>query len=315
MRLFRLPNVFTAIADITMGYAIIHQGFAPAGPFVALLLASACLYTAGMVLNDVFDVEQDRKERPHRPLPSGQISLATARIAGFGLLAIGVLLGGAAGYLPGYAVGFEPAYPWRSGAVAGLLALCIVLYDAILKRTPVGPVAMGLCRFFNVLLGMSCAALEKTDAQIATLYYPRGYLLIAAGLGVYVLGITLFARTEAKRSNRSQLTTAVAVMGFGLAILLLVEGQIPPAEQFRVRQGWIWPGLLLVLATSVGRHCINAIADPTPLKVQWAVKFAILTIISINAAVALLGVGPYYALGIFALVVPTMLLGKFVYST
>lgn len=40
-----------------------------------LIAASAALYLAGMVLNNVFDIELDRDEQPYRPLPSGRISL------------------------------------------------------------------------------------------------------------------------------------------------------------------------------------------------------------------------------------------------
>ncbi len=311
LRLFRIPNIFTALADIAMGFVVVQQGVNPLGSLVALLLASACLYSAGMVLNDVFDVAQDTKERPKRPIPSGQIPLPTARMVGFGLLALGVVLGGIAGYLPGS----EAAYPWRGAAVAGLLALCVVLYDGVLKRTLLGPVMMGLCRFFNVLLGMSCASGVGNLDRPYSLFYDDGYLLIAAGLGVYVLGITLFARTEARKSNVQALIRATAIMGFGIAILLLLQGRIASPDAFAIKQAYVWPMLLMVLGVSVGRHCLNAIMDPEPQKVQSAVKFALLSIISLDAAVALLGAGPQYALVIFILVLPMMLLGKVVYST
>ena len=51
LRLFRIPNLFTAWADILMGFLVVHQGFTPLQPLVFLLIASACIYTAGMVLN------------------------------------------------------------------------------------------------------------------------------------------------------------------------------------------------------------------------------------------------------------------------
>jgi 4-hydroxybenzoate polyprenyltransferase len=311
LRLFRLPNIFTAFADVAMGFVITQHGLTPAPTFVALLLASGFLYTAGMILNDVFDVAQDTRERPQRPIPAGQISLGTARFVGFAFLLLGVACAGAAGYLPGS----DAAFPWRSGLIAGLLALCVVLYDIVLKKTPVGPVFMALCRFFNVLLGMSCASERFLVDRPATLYFPDGYLLVAAALATYVLGITLFARTEATESNRPALVRGMAIMGFGIAILLLVQGRILPPGQLVMQRDWLWPALLLMLAISIGRHCVNAISSPSQAKVQWAVKFALLSIITLDAAVALLGAGPLYALGIFALVVPMMALGRFVYST
>ena len=91
LRLLRIPNVFTAIADIAMGFLFVTHSLVPAGGFFLLVVATCGLYLAGMVLNDVFDVEVDRVERPERPVPSGEVSLPTARIIGFALLLVGVV--------------------------------------------------------------------------------------------------------------------------------------------------------------------------------------------------------------------------------
>lgn len=311
LRLFRASLLFTAVADVLVGYLIVSpsHSLTPVLPLVLLVLASAALYTAGMVLNDVFDVEQDTRERPQRPIPSGAIALGTARSVGIGLLLAGIALAFAAGYVPPQ----EAAHPWRGGAVAVTLASCVVIYDGLLKRTLVGPLFMGLCRFFNVLLGASLAS-ANVAATAQTVFFERGQLLVAAAIGVYVLGITLFARTEAKQSNQARLVQAMAVMGFGVAILLYVPSTIDGANQWDFNPKF-WPVLLLVLGLSVGRHCVNAIGDPTPQKVQMAVKFALLSIITFDAAVAFWAAGPVYALGIFALVVPTMLLGRVISAT
>src|SRR5579862_5901724 len=63
-QLLRLPNVFTAFADILVG--TLAAGTLLQRPLSAalLLLTSACLYCSGMVWNDYFDFEIDRKERP-----------------------------------------------------------------------------------------------------------------------------------------------------------------------------------------------------------------------------------------------------------
>lgn len=311
LRLFRLPNVFTAIADVLMGFAVVQNSFLPVAPLALLIVASACLYSAGMVLNDVFDVEQDTRERPQRPIPSGAISLGTARAVGFTLLVIGVLCGGAAGY-----VGDSPAvYPWRSGAMAIAVAASVLLYDAVLKRTFVAPVFMGLCRFFNVLLGMSIAGPEDVDIRAALLYFMDGHFLIAGAIAVYVFGITVFARTEASKSQQAQLVQGMALTGFGIAMLLLVPGLVKQAPHVQLAADWMWPLLLAMLGLSIGRHCVNAIIDPQPAKVQAAVKFAILSIITLDAAVTLYVAGPQHALMVFLLVVPALALGRFVYST
>ena len=63
------------------------------------------------------------------------------------------------------------------------------------------------------------------------------------------------------------------------------------------------------------KRCLVAIADPRPGPVQAAVKLGILSLILFDAATALL-VGPWYwATAVVALLLPTMLLGKWVYST
>ena len=66
-RLVRLPNVFTAMADIALAAFATGAFDSDMGRVAILLLASSCLYLAGMVWNDYFDVEQDKKERPFRP--------------------------------------------------------------------------------------------------------------------------------------------------------------------------------------------------------------------------------------------------------
>src|SRR5437868_1114393 len=89
----RLPNVFTAMADIFMGYWFTHETLEPIGAFLLLLVSSSCLYIAGMVFNDVFDVEQDRRERPHRPIPSGRISKRSATVLGCSIMFAGLAAG------------------------------------------------------------------------------------------------------------------------------------------------------------------------------------------------------------------------------
>ena len=70
VRLLRLPNHATAVADVLAGYLIVSQARAIDWPAPALwwaILASLGFYAAGMVLNDVFDLALDREERPGRP--------------------------------------------------------------------------------------------------------------------------------------------------------------------------------------------------------------------------------------------------------
>jgi geranylgeranylglycerol-phosphate geranylgeranyltransferase len=60
---------------------------------VLLLFAVVTLVTAaGNVINDYFDVEIDRVNRPDRPIPSGQVSLPAARAFAITLFLAGILV-------------------------------------------------------------------------------------------------------------------------------------------------------------------------------------------------------------------------------
>ncbi len=156
LQLLRLANVLTAVADVTMGYVVTHGDLQPPLQFAFLVVASCLLYLSGMVLNDVFDAEVDARERPERPIPSGRISLRAATAVGWAMLTSGVLVAWLCGLI---------SSDWRPGAVAMLLAGCILLYDAVLKRTPLAPLAMGACRMLNVMLGMSLGPLATEVAS------------------------------------------------------------------------------------------------------------------------------------------------------
>jgi 4-hydroxybenzoate polyprenyltransferase len=302
----RLPNVFTAIADVAMGYLFVRGSLEAPWQLVCLVAASAMLYTAGMVLNDVFDVAVDANERPFRPLPSGQIGLATARVFGFGLLAAGVVCGWVAGYLPGS----DSALQWRSGLVTSALAVCVVAYDGFLKFTPVGPLGMGACRLLNVLLGMSAA--PRLMAPVVLGFGPAE-LLAAVGIALYIVGVTWFARSEAATSRGVLLMGAMVVMACGVVVLGASAAYPTPAGwQMQPRFYWL---LLLLLMVTVLRRSAAAAMDPAPQNVQAAVKHSILSLIWLDAATAAAVAGPMYGIGVAALLIPALALGRWVYST
>jgi 4-hydroxybenzoate polyprenyltransferase len=302
LRLFRLPNVFTAVADIAMGFLVARGSLEPIGLFAGLAISSALLYTAGMVLNDVFDYEVDAHERPFRPLPAGQISLPLARALGFAMLGAGVVIAVVAG------LAYPTAIAWRSGLVALLLAGSVLLYDGWLKNTLVGPLGMGLCRFFNVLLGMSAGAGSAVGWPLG---YDAGNLLPAAGIGTYIVGVTWFARGEAGHSQPVRLIAAMVVMAGGIVLLGCAANYFPHRMLLPLYY-WL---LLALLIVTVLRRALMAVMDPAPPKVQVAVKQAIFSLIMFDASISLMVAPSIYAIGIVALLVPMVLLGRWVYST
>src|SRR5438874_1337202 len=91
LQLFRAPNLFTVPGDPVAGYLLVVRGSFTGAVFAAIG-ASLCFYCAGLVLNDIADIEEDRRDRPMRPLPSGAIDLRTAHIVGASLLAGGLAI-------------------------------------------------------------------------------------------------------------------------------------------------------------------------------------------------------------------------------
>jgi UbiA prenyltransferase family len=280
-QLVRLPNLPTALADICLGALATHALPEHTLSFALLLLASSCLYSAGMVWNDYCDREQDNRERPFRPLPSGRISPRQAARLGTILLAAGVLLAFLAG--------------WTSGWVAVVLVGSILLYDGLLKRTWAGPLAMGACRFQNVLLGVSTCG---------SLMWPLGGHL-ALIVGLYIVGVTWLARTEARRSHRNALRGAAAVMLVGLILAIPLRLSLPES-----RQGSdLFLYLLVGLGFLVGMPIAQAIANPIPSHVQAAVKRALMGLILLDAVLATATAG-VVGLLILLLLAPSLYLNR-----
>jgi 4-hydroxybenzoate polyprenyltransferase len=295
-QLMRVPNVFTAMADIVLGaWAVGAIADSPA-TFACLLLASSFAYLGGMVWNDWFDVKIDLRERPGRPLPSGRITLSTALWLGVGLFAGAILFG----LLPEYALGRTGS---RSMLILGILLATILLYDGWLKRTVIGPFAMGTCRFLNVALGLSAAA---------TPIPPWGWCL-ALAVGLYIVGVTWFAKQEADVSDRGMLQVGAGIMACGLILGLAVPSL---AEDMGARtMTWIgFPFALALFGAYLAIAVIAAIRRPAPEKVQAAVKRSVLglTLLDATLATALVGV---WGLAIGLLLLPARLLGRWVYST
>ncbi|MEI7684034.1 MAG: UbiA family prenyltransferase [Planctomycetota bacterium] len=295
-QLVRLPNVFTAMADIVLAGAATGAILDHFGTFLCVLVASSLLYMAGMVWNDWFDLKQDLRERPGRPIPSGRISTKNAATFGTVLLIGGLVAAAAADLVEG-----------RSGfslTLAALLVASILLYDGVLKRTWMGQYAMGACRFFNVLLGIS--------AGVDTIP-PWGYAL-ALSIGVYIVGVTWFAKTEARLSKQQTLLTAALVMAGGLLLSLTVPTLALEDSRSSPTPSPIFPYLLAAYGFYVGLKIIPAVRDPRPDRVQPAVRRAILGLVVLDAILATSLVG-WPGLAIVLLLAPAMWLGQWLYST
>jgi 4-hydroxybenzoate polyprenyltransferase len=172
LELSRVSNLPTALTNTLAAWLIAGGALAPSISLGWLMLGAACFYAAGMILNDAADVAWDAEHRPERPIPSGRISRLTAWWVGLGALVIGVVAFGLAG----------ASLAWTLGLVAAIL-----VYDFWHKGYTSSIWVMGACR---TLLYLAVAS-----AVVPQIWYRQEIVLPAAALGLYIVGLTLTARS------------------------------------------------------------------------------------------------------------------------
>lgn len=239
--------MFSALGDPIAGLLLDAGDLAP-GQASRLSAASAMLYLAGMALNDLADREEDARERPERPIPSGTVSPRTAAIIGGSLLLGGVLAA------------------QRSGArwTGPALAAMIVAYDFQLKRSAVlGPAAMGACRALSLLLGV------EASRGVVTRRGAEGALL----LGAYVAGLTLIARGETGAARATELRTGAGLVA-GSLLATAVRGGIASLA---------WSAATAALTGPAVRR---AVISPSPRTVGPAVGALIRAIPALDGGIA-----------------------------
>ena len=283
--LIRPANILTAVADIVAGFAIAgvldHINISARIPDMLLLILSTVgLYAGGIVFNDLFDLEIDRKERPERILPGGLIDLQTARNFGIFLFLEGVILA------------------FLSSQMSGLIALMIVffalLYDKVGKHHPFfGPLNMGLCRGLNLLLGMSIMQLSSLSYLVLMSFIPI----------VFVAAVTLTSRGEVKGNNRSSILLAL-MLDLTISATLIFMG-IKEILNLKVVIPFVALWLFMNLYAKV-----RAIIKNEPKQIMQAVKMGVISLIPLNASYVA-GFGHWiFAIAILALLPLAILLSR-----
>jgi UbiA prenyltransferase family len=298
-QLLRIPNVFTAFADILMVACVTGAITQRLDWVVLVLAASGCFYCGGMVLNDCFDRADDARSRPFRPIPSGRVRARTAASVGGILLLLGLGLVALVGQQRTFETRWAVPPYLQLGFALGTM---ILAYNSWLKHTFVGPFAMGACRFLNVLLG-AILVMPWDDAMTTKLLH------LASTTGVYIVGVTWFARQEETTSKHWHL-----IVGSLLMLAALALGLTLPAHQPSGSAPIYFPYLLVAFGFFIGTKLLTAIRSPGPKEVQTAVKRCILGLVALDAILATTTVGAWGLL-ILLLLLPARWLGKWVYST
>ncbi|TVR43727.1 MAG: hypothetical protein EA402_08865 [Planctomycetota bacterium] len=265
LRLFRLAGLTTIFSNLLA--VLVASGLASADiarellqhrpDALWVLAASVSVYLAGMIWNDLCDVERDILIAPRRPLPSGQISYFSAWMAGV-ICAVLALF-------------FAAQLGWRGFCALSIVLSCALLYNVGLKNIPwLGSLAMAATRASHAVFAMLMLGPEHFDALLLSTMslFNADLRLVGAGsgqhsayplmLGAYIFGITLMSELEHRRSYRWELLIATVIIAASL-LWVVLHGAFQPRlrdlliERQVTAASLIIGGLLLLSSWAVWR--------------------------------------------------------------
>lgn len=194
LRLIRLPNGLTTIADVIAGASVaatVTGTMASPGRIAIAALVTIALYSFGMALNDWVDRDKDRRLHPYRPLPSGQVKETAA---------LGLVWA-----MPAAALLIAAALSPMTLFVAIALVAAISWYDTgARERTMTAAFAMGACRALSMGVGMTLG--EQSPGLVMG-------LATASAYGFAVMAILIISLFEERTATRKQARRLVMYLG------------------------------------------------------------------------------------------------------
>ncbi len=304
LRLIRLPNLFTVPSNILVGYlALITPFHIDVLQLLLLATSSILLYASGLIFNDYFDIQTDLKERPYRPLPSGKISKRTACTIGVTSMLSANLAAFFAGGLDGC-------------AISGLVSAIVISYNYKLKKTNFGPVAMGLARSVNVVLGGSPALylILQNNNLLARIAFITMFIF------GYIFSISLLSRKEVQldenqkdsetilRNSRATILKCFSIVFFIAACLIILVF-------LGIFRQELFVNLALFLAIMIIILVIQTKFGYSSSRVQYTIQNMVIAIIIFDSIFISGVAGLDYGLPILILIIPAVALSRRLYMT
>ncbi len=184
LRLGRVSNLPTVWTNCLAG-ALLSGNFLFDQRIFFLIISMSLLYIAGMFLNDAFDHVFDTRQRPTRPIPSGQASLFSVGTWGGFLMLLGLLILFLSPDIP--IENNENIISLNKNISAICLCLLILFYDWKHKRNPFSPYIMGMCRgMLYFTAGLMYSSVINIELMVG-----------AAIVFFWTIGLTFLAKQEA----------------------------------------------------------------------------------------------------------------------
>jgi 4-hydroxybenzoate polyprenyltransferase len=293
--LVRLPNLFSAASNILPGYCIIVTAISSSFNntnvlhLAGLMVTSSLLYMAGIVFNDYFDIEIDKKERPTRPLPSGNVSKRKAlTIAISSMIAANVI---------------SLLISWMSFVFAVILTAIIIAYDSRLKHKSItGPLCMSFARFVNVILGASPAfSMLLLSSESITML-----LFIATTMFLYILSISVLSKKEVSgKATRHDIIFPFAIV-FVVIISITIAGLIGIFQTVAFVNLALFSAVMIITFIPI----LRGHASLAPIDIQNTIRNMIISIIILDSVFVSGVIGLQYGLATLLLIFPSILLAR-----
>jgi 4-hydroxybenzoate polyprenyltransferase len=278
-QLVRFPGVFTAFSNILIGYFFLLQYSSETYPFPFLLITTGMLFSAGMLFNDYFDLNADKKERPTRPLPSGKISKQNTLFLGISLLIIGNIFSIFSGYY--------------SLILSLIMTVLILFYNYKAKSYYlIGIFCLALIRFLNVFLGFSTV---QPSLEIIQFSIP---------IAIFVSGISIIAKNEINSIKIKPfiLNKILNIITIFYVFTLIINY----LQMFSL----FWLSLFSLLSLNLKMKNKNFNQD-----IQKKITLQLLSIILLDATLVSIFSSFYHALVVSLLIIPAYVITRKLYLT
>jgi len=192
-RFANLPTVWSnGLLGVLVGWTAFRPEVCPLC-MILIGIALSSLYLGGCFFNDWHDLAFDQKTRPERPIPSGRWKRGTILNFAVILMFLGV----------GLSFAVTPA----SGCCAVGIVICILAYTKWHKIHPISFVFMAGARvLIYPLAALSVLPWSHFQGQVPI------FIILAIGLGGYILGISLTARAETSKTPVSDVRKTFPVL-------------------------------------------------------------------------------------------------------